>query len=136
MALEMISIDKTILPNLSTETIVYIFSSLMVNLGNTFRKCLKKGPNKGRELIKSLGSQTGDKQREGLNRGNTVFEKSTPKSPRGCVKFFTPYGIRLNLPLCPFFRIPSVVPFSLGNVFLILHCVTLDARKYKRNSPT
>ena len=73
----MISIDKTILLNLSFETIVHISSKLMVNMSNTFKKCLKRG------RIKSLGSQTGCltegggggglKRGRGLNRGNTVI---------------------------------------------------------------
>ena len=39
VALEMISLDKTMLLNLSAKTMVYISSKLMVNMGITFRKC-------------------------------------------------------------------------------------------------
>ena len=56
MAFEIISLDKTMLLNLSAETIVYISSKLMVDMGDTFRKCLKGGgTNRGRGLTKSLG---------------------------------------------------------------------------------
>ena len=43
VALEIIALDKTMLLNLSAETVVYISSKLMVNMGNTFRNCLKRG---------------------------------------------------------------------------------------------
>ena len=40
VALKIISIDKTDLLNFSSETIIYMSSKLMINLGNIFRKCL------------------------------------------------------------------------------------------------
>ena len=43
VTIEIISIDKTVLLNLSVEIIVYISSKLIVNMDNTFRKCLKRG---------------------------------------------------------------------------------------------
>ena len=46
VAREMISIDNTILLNLSAEAIVYISNKLMVNLGNTFRNCRKRELNR------------------------------------------------------------------------------------------
>ena len=49
VVLETISIDKTILLNLSAETIVYMSNTLMGNLGNAFRNCLKRGGGGGEE---------------------------------------------------------------------------------------
>ena len=66
-------LGKTILHNLSAENIVYMSSRLMVNLGNTFRKCLKKGAKwrEGAYLIFRLKNRGGIIE-GGLNRGNMV----------------------------------------------------------------